>query len=443
MDFILKCSWTILAGVVAASSICAGEEIPQRWVLQELSHPDAYSFSISDINDAGAVTGSTYSTDPDILYQPYIWQDGEVHLVPTTAYWTKGYHINESGLCMGVDIDVDRALHYSVDGITDLGYIADMFGMSMYMHGMNESGQFIGYRPLGAGVFQAITWDKNLGVVHITPDESHSYGLDINDAGVAVGYHGTVNANIAFMYEAGKRTDFGLAWAGSTRAYAIDNDGRILVRQYLAGITSFFMVDSSDFSSVQVAYFDNEEGDIQVVANESGGVAFSWNTHDNTGFTGYLGWWSEEDGFVELSVPSDCIGIMLRTVNESGWIMGSSHDSDYNMETFVTSVGNELHIVDDRVIGQESIFMVTASDMNASGQVGALLTFWGGEDQTVVLSPARSGDSNGDGVVNITDLLFIIGLWGDWPVGGTCGPDLDMNGVINVDDLLLCISDWG
>ena len=440
----MRCSWTILLSVVAAlSAVAAGMEIPQRWVLQELSHPDAYSFSISDINDAGAVTGSTYSTDPDILYQPYIWQDGEVHLVPTTAYWTKGYHINEAGLCLGVDIDVDHALHYSVDGITDLGYIADLFGSGLYMHGMNESGQFIGYRPLGAGVFQAITWDKNLGVVHITPDQTHSYGFDINDAGVAVGYWSVSGSNTAFMYQDGKRTDFGLSWAGSTRAYAIDNAGRILVRQYLAGSTSYFMVDSTDFSSVQVAYFSNDETNSYAIANETGQVAFSWDTHDGSSFMGHLGWWSVEDGFVELQVPDDSIGIMLRTINDSGWILGSSHDSDYNLQTFVTSAGNELRIVDDRVIGQESIFMVTASDMNASGQIGTMLNFWGGDDMTVVLSPARAGDSNGDGLVNITDLLLIIGLWGDWPVGGICGPDLDMNGLINVNDLLLCISDWG
>ena len=281
-------------------------------------------------------------------------------------------------------------------------------------------------------------------MVHITPDESHSYGLDINDAGLAVGYHGTSGIYTAFMYQAGKRTDFGSTWNGATKALAIDNAGRVLMRQDLGSVSSFYLVDSSDFTATSITSFGADEINIEVVANESGGVAFSWNTHDNnTGFTGYLGWWSEEDGFVELGVPSDSIGIMLRTVNESGWIMGMSHDSDYNLQTFVTSVGNELHIVDDRVIGQESIFMLTASDMNASGEIGTLVTFWGGEDQTVVLSPARSGDSNGDGVVNITDLLFIIGLWGDWPVGGTCGPDLDMNGVINVDDLLLFISDWG
>ena len=79
---------TIMACGLLTTGVWA--ELPQRWVLQELSHPDAYSFSISDINDAGAVTGSINAVDPDILYQPYIWQDGEVHLVPTTAYWTKG-----------------------------------------------------------------------------------------------------------------------------------------------------------------------------------------------------------------------------------------------------------------------------------------------------------------------------------------------------------------
>jgi uncharacterized membrane protein len=435
----------LLGTIMACGLMTAGAaaELPQRWTLQELTHPDAYSFSISDLNDAGAATGSTYSTDPNILYQPYIWQNGEVHLIPTTAYWTKGYHINESGLCMGVDIDVDRALHYSLDGIVDLGHIADMFGTNMYMHGMNESGQFIGYRPLGAGVFQAVTWNETDGIVHITPDQSHSYGQDINDAGVAVGYHGLTNATTAFMYHDGVRTDFGSLWNGATKALAIDDAGRILVRRTLGSVSSFHQVDSADFSMTTIASFGGDVTNIEVVANETGGVAFAWNTNDGTGFTGHLGWWSEQDGFLELQAPGDSIGIMLRAVNASGWIMGMSHDSDYNLQTFVTTVENDMHIVDDRVIGHESIFMLTASDMNASGQIGTLVTFWGGEDMTAVLSPARPGDANGDGQVNITDLLLIIGLWGEWPVGGICGPDLDMNGLINVEDLLRCIGDWG
>jgi len=429
----------IASGLLTA---IATPDLPQRWALQELTHPDAYSFSISDLNDAGDATGSTHSTDPDILYQPYIWHDGEVHLVPTSAYWTKAYHINESGLCMGVDIDVDHALHYSIDGIADLGHIADMFGTSLSMHGMNESGEFIGYRPLGAGVFQAITWSKSVGVVHITPDQTHSYGYDINDAGMAVGYYGASSNGTAFMYQDGKRTDFGSMWNGATKAMAINNAGYILLRQNIGSVSNFYMVNSSDFSATLITSFSGDEVNIEAVANESEQVAFAWTVHNGSAFTGHLGWWSAKNGFMELQVPDDSIGIMLRKVNESGWILGLSHDSDYNLSTFITTIDNELRIVDDRVIGEESISMVTASDMNASGQIGTLLTFWGGKDRTVVLTPARPGDANGDGLANITDLLLIIELWGDWPVGSICGPDLNMNGYVNVDDLLLCINDW-
>ena len=260
---------------------------------------------------------------------------------------------------------------------------------------------------------------------------------------MAVGYHGLTNATTAFMYHDGVRSDFGSLWNGATKALAIDNAGRILVRRTLGSVSSFHQVDASDFSMTTIASFGGDVTNIEAMANETGGVAFAWNTNDGTGFIGHLGWWSEQDGFVTLEAPDDSIGVMLRAVNASGWIMGMSHDSDYNLQTFVTTVENDMHIVDDRVIGHESIFMLTAADMNASGQIGTLVTFWGGEDAAAVLSPARPGDADGDGQVNITDLLLIIGLWGEWPAGEACGPDLDMNGLINVEDLLLCIGDWG
>ena len=36
------------------------------------------------------------------------------------------------------------------------------------------------------------------------------------------------------------------------------------------------------------------------------------------------------------------------------------HDSDYNLQTFVTSAGNELRIVDDRIIGHDDIVLHVA-----------------------------------------------------------------------------------
>jgi hypothetical protein len=52
---------------------------------------------------------------------------------------------------------------------------------------------------------------------------------------------------------------------------------------------------------------------------------------------------------------------------------------------------------------------------------------------------AVPGDLNGDGSVNVTDLLMIISAWGPCP---DCVEDLNGDGEVNVSDLLLIISYW-
>jgi hypothetical protein len=53
------------------------------------------------------------------------------------------------------------------------------------------------------------------------------------------------------------------------------------------------------------------------------------------------------------------------------------------------------------------------------------------------------GDLNGDGVVNVSDLLILFAAWGDCPRGLSCPADLNDDGVVNVSDLLLLLSNWG
>lgn len=53
------------------------------------------------------------------------------------------------------------------------------------------------------------------------------------------------------------------------------------------------------------------------------------------------------------------------------------------------------------------------------------------------------GDLNGDGVVNVLDLLILLEAWGACEDPNDCPADLDGNGVVNVLDLLILLENWG
>ena len=50
------------------------------------------------------------------------------------------------------------------------------------------------------------------------------------------------------------------------------------------------------------------------------------------------------------------------------------------------------------------------------------------------------GDVNGDGAVNVEDIIDVIVSWGDVVSGG---PDLDGSGVVDSGDLSLVLNNWG
>ena len=54
---------------------------------------------------------------------------------------------------------------------------------------------------------------------------------------------------------------------------------------------------------------------------------------------------------------------------------------------------------------------------------------------------SKPGDANGDGTVNVMDLLAVIQAWG--ACSGDCPADLNGDGTVNVMDLLMVLENWG
>ncbi len=56
----------------------------------------------------------------------------------------------------------------------------------------------------------------------------------------------------------------------------------------------------------------------------------------------------------------------------------------------------------------------------------------------------RPGDLDGDGAVNVVDLLSLLGAWGPCPAPpASCAADLDGDGAVGVTDLLSLLAEWG
>lgn len=425
---------------VASQSLAA--EPQQRWTMQMVEHPDASSLVIKDINDAGDAAGFAFLGFGQVItHKPFIWQDGAPTILPTTAYWTDGYRMNEAGLCVGIDMDTGHAIHYTASGVSDLGDLGDLFGVNMYFPAMNEAGQFAGYRPLGSSRHEAFTWDSKSGLRLIAPEEMSSQANDINEAGAVVGYTGLYYNAKAYLYKDGIRTDFASSWPGATRALSIDDAGRILVEHDEDSIgTAVYQVVDAD--TLDVLYegpqFSADAYTEQVIANANGEMAVSWLEDPAQP---HLGWWTPAKGMQEIPLPEDSLQAIIIAANDNGQMLGILHDINYESMTFIASADGGFTSVQENIIGEAPINHLSVIDINNAGQV-AIQFSSNSYGACAILTPARPGDVNGDGVVNGADLANILGNWGAYPTGSVCGPDLNMDGMIDGVDLTICLGDW-
>jgi hypothetical protein len=118
----------------------------------------------------------------------------------------------------------------------------------------------------------------------------------------------------------------------------------------------------------------------------------------------------------------------------------------------VATVGGTLEIRlapgVDRLAGQSVDVLRATSILGSFSQV---ITPWGvqaelhGNSLSVSIAQICDGDTNGDGHVNIDDLIAVIQRWdfGCPPAPEFCEADLDGDGLVDINDLLEIVNGWG
>jgi hypothetical protein len=89
----------------------------------------------------------------------------------------------------------------------------------------------------------------------------------------------------------------------------------------------------------------------------------------------------------------------------------------------------------------EEIFDIVFADVDADNDVDLLVAAWQNglvviPNETPVDEPA---DITGDGIVDVFDLLLLLGAWGPCPL---CPEDVNHSGAVDVFDLLLLLGEW-
>lgn len=170
---------------------------------------------------------------------------------------------------------------------------------------------------------------------------------------------------------------------------------------------------------------------------DGGATTLTSSTMDATAgpvaYVSYWRWYSNNMGGapnldtmpVQISNDNGATWIQLELVSENAgtWVFKTFKISDFLAPT------NQMKLrFIARDLGDGSIVEAAVDDV--------LISY-------VECQPQVPGDVTGDGVVDVSDLLAVIGGWGSCPPPpAACPADANDDGVVNVTDLLMVINNW-
>lgn len=355
-------------------------------------------------------------------------------------------------------------------GIVGLGDLAGSV-FSSTAHGVNADGSVvvgIARSTASNTLTEAFRWTAATGMVGLGdvpggPFGSSAVGVNA-DGSVIVGNGYTTTAYLAMRWTAATGMVSLGDFAGADEASfatAVSNDGAV-VSGYgsIQGPKNraFRWTSATGLVNLGVLPGANVPDHSQAADVSGDGLVVVGSSNATVGpFTHYEAFrWTAAGGMVGLGdLPGGSNHSGAYATNHDGSVVvGVSEGLSGDDEAFVWTAADGMRPLWDVLVAAGANPAATgwsaltrAMDVSSNGTV---IVGWGMRNneiegfRAVIPQSAVPGDVNGDGQVNVTDLLAVISAWGPCPAPPTaCAADVTHDGQVNVTDLLLVISNWG
>ncbi len=162
--------------------------------------------------------------------------------------------------------------------------------------------------------------------------------------------------------------------------------------------------------------------------------------------------WTIEGGMVGLgSLPSFIPRSEASSVSADGSVVVGTSVSEFGgFATFIWDATNGMQNLKEVLETQHGLNLTgwRLSFATAISDDGLTIVGWGRNPEgnteawRATLPPPCPADLNGDGFVNVTDLVVLLASWGVCPATG-CVADLNGDGFVNVSDLVKLLASLG
>ena len=358
-----------------------------------------------------------------------------------------GWAINDEGQVAGYG-NAPNGMSYhglfwngtSLEHIVPLNYPA---GGQVWAYGVNNLSQVVGYSSAGGLAIHAYVWENGMMTDLGSPGwatADFSRAEDISDNGWIVGFAGGVPDGLrGFILHDDEWTEIPTFGGDESRAYAVNELGDVVgYARNPEGKLRAYGIPSGDVSQML------DLGDL------GGGAAQAFGVNNHRQVVGqsktvdefqHAFLWTQEAGMIDLGTLGGD-NSWAWAINDEGVVVGKAELADGSTHGFAWKDGT-MHDLATLLIPDVDVTIVNARDISASGLVAATGAYPDGRKRPYLLTPENPGnpaDVNGDGVVNVDDLLIVIAAWG--PCDG-CPADIDGDLVVGVNDLLAVIAAWG